>query len=102
MLPTWRSGLCTVWVSVLERTILSNKWSAYLFITHTAQAYFEHIEIIPAARKSTVDVRRNLVDYGENRTVRTRSDAVRVCGISAPTKVVWSGEGVVDVTRDAP
>jgi len=34
--------------------------------------------------------------------VCARSDAVRVGGISTSAEIIWPGEGVVDVARDAP
>jgi len=75
---------------------------AYLLVSHATQANFEHVQVVPAARQTAIDVRRDLVDDGENRAVCARSDAVGIRGISASTKIIWSGKGVVDVSRNTP
>jgi hypothetical protein len=75
---------------------------AYLLVGHTTETHFEHVQVVPTAREAAVNIRRDFVDDGKNRAMRARSDAVRICGIAARTKIIWSGEGVVDIARDAP
>lgn len=56
---------------------------SHLLLSHPAMANFKHIEIIPSSRKTTIDIRNDSVDDGENRAVCARSNTSRVSRIIA-------------------
>lgn len=54
---------------------------SYLLLSHTTMANFKHIEIIPSAWKTAIDIRNDSVDDGENRAVSARSNTSRISRI---------------------
>lgn len=76
----------------------TQKQLSYLFLSHASVAHLEHVEIIPAARESAVNVRGNLVDDGKDRAVRSWCNTCRVRGICTRAKIIRTRERVVDVS----
>jgi hypothetical protein len=79
-------------VSVSFRLNPPSRFRCYLFISHASQSYLEHVKIVPAARKTAIDVWCDFVDDRKDGAVCARSDAVWICGIAAAAEIVWSGE----------
>lgn len=74
----------------LEGHLIKGVIKDYLIVCHTAIAYLQHVQVIPASRLPSVHVWSDFIEDIQNRAVTARRDAKWTRSVCARAQVIWS------------